>query len=71
MPDATTMWALSSAGTGVLHRIELYDGVPCTDEEGLLWRARCLVSTEPESADSFRGTAPVCSDCADLDRAVA
>lgn len=65
------VWALSSSGTGVLHRIEMYDDTPRTDDEGLLWRALCSVSTEPESADALRGMALVCSVCADAERAVA
>jgi len=71
MPDVIPLWALSSSGTGVLHRIETYDGAPRADEEGLLWRALCQVFTEPESADALRGTAPVCSVCAGVELAVA
>lgn len=70
MTGTTPLWALSSSGTGVLHRIELCDGVPRTDGEGLLWRALCSVSTEPE-ADTLRGPGPVCSVCADTNLAVA
>jgi hypothetical protein len=70
MSGASPRWALSSSGTGVLHRIDSHDGVPCTNEDGL-WRALCLASTEPESADAVKGTALVCSVCADTDHAVA
>lgn len=70
MPDVP-LWALSSSGTGVLHRIATAGGAPRTDEEGLLWRALCQVSTEPESADAMRGTTPVCSVCAGVELAVA
>lgn len=71
MSRATPLWALSSSGTGVLHRIDLRDGSPRTDEEGLSWRALCRAATQPTSADAFKGAAPVCSVCADTDRAVA
>jgi len=71
MPNVIPLWALSSSGTGVLHRIAMYDGAPRTDNDGLLWRALCQVSTEPESADAMRDTAPVCSVCAGVELAVA
>lgn len=70
MPKAVPQWALSSSGTGVLHRIDICDDAPYTTDDGL-WRALCRAATEPESADDFTGPASVCSFCATADQAVA